>query len=103
MLIQLQTSWTRLRHFLSKVQVPRYELGQYSCDTGSETPRHVLLQCPYKAEHQETLREAQGGQLDLKSPLGTPKRAPIASKWMIRLGRILQFNLASELLYREDA
>ena len=80
MLIQLQTSRTRLRHFLSKVQVPRYKLRQYSCDTGLETPMHVPLQCPYKAERQEALKEAHGGQLDLKSLLGTPKGAPTASK-----------------------
>jgi hypothetical protein len=41
--------------------------------------------------------EAQGGQLDFARLLDTPKEAPLASKWMIRSGRILQFQLAGQL------
>ena len=99
MLIQLRTGRTGLRHFLNKVQVPGYESGQCSCGMGLETPRHVLLHCTLEAERREALKGRQGGQLDFASLLDTPKGAPIASKWMIRSGRLPQFQLAETLLY----
>jgi hypothetical protein len=101
MLVQLQTGRTGLRHFLNKAQVPGYESEQCSCGTGPETPRHVLLDCPHEDERRTVLREAQGGQLDFARLLDTPKGAPLASKWMIRSGRILQFQVAGQLLYEE--
>jgi hypothetical protein len=99
-LIQLRTGRTGLRHFLNKARVPGYESGQCSCGTGLETPRHVLLQCPQEAERREALRERQGGQLDFTSLLDTPKGVPIASRWIIRSGRLPQFQLAGTLLYK---
>jgi hypothetical protein len=64
MLIQLRTSRIGLSHFLHKARVPGHESDQCGCGTGLETPRHVLLHCPYEAERRTALKEAQGGQLD---------------------------------------
>jgi hypothetical protein len=55
---------------------------------------------PQEAERREALREGQGGQLDFTSLLDTPKGAPIASRWIIRSGRLPQFQLAGALLYK---
>jgi hypothetical protein len=99
MLVQLRTGRTGLRHFLNKVGVPGYESEQCSYGTGPETPGHVLLHCPHEGERRTVLKEAQGGHLDFARLLDTPKGAPLASKWMIRSGRILQFQLAGQLLY----
>ena len=99
MLVQLQTGRTGLRHFLSKAQVPCYKSEECSYGIGLETPKHILLYCPHEAERHTILREALGGHLDLKRLLDTPRGAPVSSKWMIRLGRILQFQLAGALLY----
>jgi hypothetical protein len=98
MLVQLRTGRTGLRHFLSKARVPGYEIEQCSCGIGPETPGHVLLHCPQEAERRAILREAPGGHLDLSRLLDTPRGAPVASKWMIRSGRISQFKLAGTLL-----
>jgi hypothetical protein len=100
-LVTLRTGRTRLGHFLYKARVPGYESGQCSCGTELETPRHVLLDCPHKAECHIDLREAQGGQLDFTSLLDTPKDAQLASRWMIQSGRIPQFQLAEQLFYKE--
>jgi hypothetical protein len=100
MLVQLRTSRTGLRHFLNKVGVPGYESEQCSCGTGPETPRHILLHCPHE-ERRIVLKEAQRGILDFARLLDTPNGAPLASKWMIRSGRLLQFQLAGQLLYEE--
>jgi hypothetical protein len=102
-LIQLRTGQTGLGHFLHKARAPGYESEQCSCETGPETPRHVLLHCPHEAERRIGLREAQGGQLDFTSLLDTPKGAQLASRWMIRSGRIPQFQLAGQLQYEENA
>ena len=102
MLIQLRTGRTGLRHFLNKVRVPGYESGQCECDMGLETPRHVLLYCPHESERREALKESQGGSLDFNRLLDTPTGALAASKWMIRSGRIPQFQLAGTLLYKEE-
>jgi len=102
MLIQLRTGRTGLWHFLHKVRVPGYESGQCECGIGLETPRHVLLYCPHKSEYKETLKESQGGSLDFDRLLDTPRGAPVVSKWMIRSGRIPQFQLAGTLLYGEE-
>jgi hypothetical protein len=101
-LIQLRTGRTGLRHFLNRVRVPGYESGQCECDMGLETPRHVLLHCPHESERREALKESQGGSLDFNRLLDTPRGAPVVSKWMIRSGRIPQFQLAGTLLYRGD-
>jgi hypothetical protein len=101
MLVQLRTGRTGLRQFLNKVQVPGYETAQCDCGIGPETPRHVLLDCPYEEERRIALREAQGGHLDFARLLDTPKGALSASKWMIQSGRIRQFQLAGQLLYEE--
>jgi hypothetical protein len=58
MLIQLRIGRIGLRHFLNKVRVPGYESGQCECNMGPETPRHVLLYCPYELECREALKES---------------------------------------------
>jgi hypothetical protein len=100
-LFTVRTGRTGLRHFLNKARVPGFESGQCDCGMGPETPRHVLLHCPHESERRKALKESQGGSLDLNRLLDTPTGAPVVSKWMIRSGRILQFQLAETLLYRE--
>ena len=101
MLVQLRTGRMGLRHFLSKARVPGYESEECNCGTGLETPRYILLHCPHKAERRTVLREALGGHLDFSRLQDTPRGAPVTSKWMIRSGRILQFQLAGALLYQD--
>jgi hypothetical protein len=57
-LIHLRTGRIGLRHSLYKLGVPEYESGQCNCRTGLETPRHVLLECPYETEQRSALKEA---------------------------------------------
>jgi hypothetical protein len=82
--------------------VPGYESDQCRCSTGQETPRHVLIDCPDEEESREFLRESQGRRLDFRTLLDTNKGAQVASRWMIRIGRIAQFQLAGQLLYEEE-
>jgi hypothetical protein len=43
-LIQMRTMRIGLRHFLFKIKVA--ETDRCSCDEGSQTPKHILMQCP---------------------------------------------------------
>ena len=100
--MHLRTGRIGLRHFLKKVRVPGYESDQCRCGTGKETPRHVLLDCLDEEEHREFLRESQGRRLDFNTLLNTNKGAQAASRWMIKTGRIAQFQLAGQFLYDEE-
>ncbi|KAJ9481215.1 hypothetical protein VN97_g12279 [Penicillium thymicola] len=43
-LIQMRTMRIGLRHFLFKIKAA--ETDRCNCDEGSQTPRHILMQCP---------------------------------------------------------
>ncbi|KAJ5211064.1 hypothetical protein N7491_010880 [Penicillium cf. griseofulvum] len=43
-LIQMRTMRIGLRHFLFKIKAA--ETDRRSCDEGSQTPKHILMQCP---------------------------------------------------------
>jgi hypothetical protein len=47
-LVQLRIGRIGFRHFLSKAQVPGYELEQCGCGTSIETPRYILLHRPHE-------------------------------------------------------
>jgi hypothetical protein len=77
---------------------------RYSCKYPSNirSIRQIYyINCPHEAERRTVLREALEGQLDPSRLLDTPRGALVASKWMIRSGRILQFQLAGALLYED--
>jgi hypothetical protein len=47
-IIQMRTMRIGLRHFLFKIKAS--ETDRCSCGEGSETPKHILLQCSLHAE-----------------------------------------------------
>jgi hypothetical protein len=98
-LVQFRTRYTGLAYFLHKARVPDIESGLCSCGNGLETPRHVLIHCQREAARRGELREVDRGRLDLRKLLDTPKGARVASRWVLRSGRLPQFSLARALLY----
>jgi hypothetical protein len=98
-LIQSRTGCIGLAHFLYRVQVPGIESSLCSCTNGIETPRHVLIHCQKERGRREELKERCGGRLDLRKLLDTPEGAKVASRWILRSGRLPQFSLARVLLY----
>jgi len=82
--------------------VPGYESDQCRCGNGQETPKHILLDCLDEEERREFLRETQGRRLDFRELLDTDKGARVASRWVIKSGRIPQYQLASQLLYEGE-
>jgi hypothetical protein len=98
-LVQFRTGCTGLAYFLYKARVPGIESGLCSCRNGSETPRHLLIHCQKEELQREELRRVSGGRLDLRRLLDTPEGAGVASRWVLRSGRLSQFSLARTLLY----
>ena len=82
--------------------MPGYESDQCIYGMGQETLRHAILDCLDEEERREFLGETQGRDLDHRKLLDTGKGAGVASKWMIKSGRIAQFQLAGQLLYEEE-
>jgi hypothetical protein len=70
------------------------ELARCQCDTGVETARHVVEECPL--EDREGLSQA----LNLRQLIINKKTTSTITKWFICTGRLCQFHLAGELLYR---
>ena len=74
--------------------------AQCRCGAGEETPQHMALYCTEEAERWQDL--CTNRRIDYQSLIGTARGARKLAEWMIRSGRILQFNLAGELLYKEE-
>ena len=98
-LVQFRTGCTGLAYFLHKARVPEIESGLCSCGTSLETPRHILIHCNREDVQREELKRASGGRLDLRKLLDTLEGAGVASRWVLRSGRLPQFSLARVLLY----
>ena len=79
--------------------MPGVESGLCSCGNGSKTPRHVLIHCKKEESRRDKLRKADSNRLDLRKLLDTPEEAGLASRWVLRTGRLPQFSLTKALLY----
>lgn len=96
-LVQLRTGRIGLAGFLSKRRVPDF-IDKPGCRCGAEreTPRHVLLECKEGMRGEAAQR---GREDEFQAALNTPEGALRAASWIIRSGRLGQFQVASSLLY----
>jgi tubulin alpha len=62
-LVQMRSMRIGLRHFLYKINAA--ESDRCSCGEGSQTPRHILLQCPLFTDLRRTLMDKVRAQTDL--------------------------------------
>ena len=96
--MQARTGCIGLAQFLRHRKVPGVVIATCECGYGPETVKHVVVHCALIDEgSQSQLRSS--GFLDYNWLLGTPGGAQKLSKWLIKLGRLKQFSLASKLLY----
>ena len=70
----------------------------YECGYRPETAKHVVIHCALIDKDSWSQLRSRGF-LDYNWLLGTPEGAQKLSKWLIKLGRLAQFSLASKLLY----
>jgi hypothetical protein len=84
-LIQLRTGRIGLNHFLYKIKARENDVC--SCELGSQTPKHVLLECPLWTEYRQQMWDKIGDkQTDFDTLISNPKMAKHAADFMIKTG-----------------
>jgi ribonuclease HI len=92
-LIQMRTMRIGLRHFLFKIKAA--ETDRCSCDEGSQTPKHILMQCPQYVVPRTKLWEQLWGiginEMDYDKIVSNPQATRYVVNFMHRTGLLQQF------------
>jgi hypothetical protein len=99
LLMQLRTGKIGLRAFLFQRRVPDVNTPLCSCGTESETPAHIVLNCPLLAEQRERLRRSLAplpllSHRDFENALRDYNAAHAIVKWCLGIGRFPLYDLA---------
>ena len=95
-LTQLRTGCIGLGYFLSKRRVPGASKSCECDELSKDTPRHLLTECTQHGLKPWDAPERQRGFWEL---LSNPAAAKEVTEWVIKSGRLPQFDLAKELYY----
>lgn len=101
-LVQLRSGKTGLAAFLHRRRVPGFGSPRCECGGGAETPKHVVVHCTRFDNSRGGLVLEDGGRVDLRALLGTPKGARRLSGWWLRQNVLRQFGYARELELGRD-
>ncbi len=93
-LFQARTGRIGLRRFLASARVPGVS-EECLCEQGKETAEHVLLHCG------DTPQRAWGRGVQFQKLVSEPALAGQVAKHLIQGGRLVQFSVASRLLYSQ--
>ena len=94
-LIQMRTMRIGLRHFLFKIKAA--ETDRCNCDEGSQTPKHILMQCPQYAIPRMRLWEQLDKigigfrETDYDKIMSNPQAIRYVVNFMHRTGLLQQF------------
>jgi hypothetical protein len=99
MLTQIRTGKIGLNAFLYKCNVPGVT-PECACGEAPETARHLLIDCRAASISRAEL-PAMRTTRDFQDQAGDPKAAAKLAKWMLRLGRLSQYDLAVQLAEEE--
>jgi hypothetical protein len=97
-IIQMRTMRIGLRHFLYKIKAS--ETDRCSCGEGSQTPRHILLQCSLYAEARRKMidklfkGEFRGNMSDYDTLVSDPQAIRYVAEFMHHTGLLSQFRHA---------
>jgi ribonuclease HI len=93
-LIQMRSMRIALNHFLYKIKV--VESDECYCGEGSQTPRHILMQCPLYADLRKTfldkVRETDlGDSTDYDAIVSHSQATRYVAEFMLQTGLLGQF------------
>lgn len=92
-IIQMQTQRNGLKHFLFKIKLS--DSDQCSCGQGSQTSRHILLQCPLFIEPRkvmlDNLEPKIPGKMDYNGIVSHPQAMRYIAEFMHQAGLLSQF------------
>ena len=103
--LRTHTEGTRkigLRAFLHQRRVPEVLTPGCSCGDPPETPEHLLISCRETAGERRELPELRTRR-DYEAQIDDLATAGSLARWMLRLGRPHQFDLAESLRREEEA
>lgn len=90
-LVQMRSMRIGLRHFLYKIN--EAESDRCDCEEGSQTPRHVLLQCPLYTDLRKALMQKirartdlWGNSMDYEAILSHPQATRYVAEFMLQTG-----------------
>jgi hypothetical protein len=99
-LIQIRTGRIGLRAFLFQQGVPDVLTPHCSCGQAAQIPRHLFLDCPNTRDQRDALPTIRTLR-DLYRYLRGPEQAGRLARWLLRLGLLRQFDLATILTNEE--
>ncbi|KAJ5642579.1 hypothetical protein N7490_006579 [Penicillium lividum] len=93
-LVQMRSMRIGLRHFLYKIN--EADSDRCSCEEGSQTPRHVLLQCPLYLDLRKTFMEKAKrtnlqNPMDYEAIMSHPQATRYVAEFMLSTGLLGQF------------
>ncbi|OOQ82702.1 putative reverse transcriptase [Penicillium brasilianum] len=93
-LIQMRSMRIALNHFLFKIKA--VESDQCYCGEGSQTPRHILMQCPLYADLRKTFLEKisltdRGNSTDYDAIVSHSQATRYVAEFMLQTGLLGQF------------
>ncbi|OQD86897.1 hypothetical protein PENSOL_c083G04319 [Penicillium solitum] len=92
-LIQIRIIRIGLRHFLFKIKAA--ETDRCNCDEGSQTPKHILIQCPRyvvpRTKLWEQLWDIGVNEMDYDKIVSNPQATRYVVNFMHRIGLLQQF------------
>ncbi|KAI9034763.1 ribonuclease H family protein [Aspergillus affinis] len=98
-IIQMRTMRIGLRHFLYKIK--QVDSDRCACDLGSQTPRHVLLECSLHTagrrimiDHLNQIEGLRGRTQDYDAVMSHPQAIRYVAKFMQQTGLLQQFLFA---------
>jgi hypothetical protein len=93
-LIQMRSMRIALNHFLFKVKA--VESDECYCSEGSQTPRHILMQCPLYADLRQTFLDKirmtdLGDSTDYDAIVSHSQATRYVAEFMLQTGLLGQF------------
>ncbi|KUM65948.1 hypothetical protein ACN42_g1166 [Penicillium freii] len=89
----MRTMRIGLRHFLFKIKAA--ETDRCNCDKGSQTPKHILMQCPRyvipRTKLWEQLWDIGINEMDYDKIMSNPQATGYVVNFMHRIGLLQQF------------
>ena len=96
--VQMRSGKIGLNAFLNKMRVPGID-PDCKCGWRKQDIKHILLFCPESHKDRPRLL-AEAGTSDFQTMLTTVKESRAAARWMVNLGCLNSFEMASEQLQR---
>ena len=95
---QIRTEKIGFAQFLHQQRVPAVTSPACECGWHSQTAKHIIRHCSLRSNRQRMLEEA--GTTDYGKAVSTSKGLKAVTAWLMNLGLLSQFSLATKQLYQ---